>query len=54
MKKMKGQIKWKLKKKKNVDDGSNKSFVKVPLLYSIYSHDTKKKKKKKKKLYKII
>lgn len=39
---MKGQIKWKLKKK-NVDDGSNKSFVKVPLLYSIYSHNTKNK-----------
>ena len=32
--------KMKIKKKKNVDDGSNKSFVKVPLLYSIYSHDT--------------
>ena len=28
-------------KKKNVDDGSNKSFVKVPFLYCIYSHDTK-------------
>ena len=33
-------------KKKKVDDGSKKSFVKVPLLYNIYSTDTKKEKEK--------